>query len=153
VVVAFGARTAARQQPRPQPRPPEPLTESSEPDSIAPVANEHLDEPPLPDEKRAEVRSAQAAPTLPVEAPPGHSLQIRFRLAPQDELVSAFEAIKEVIHGHPGVTPVVLRLPVGNGREQRMQLRVGVAYDAELLSSLRRRVGDQLLEVTLLIDP
>ena len=35
----------------------------------------------------------------------------------------------------------VLHVPAGGGREQPMQLRSGVAYDAELLGEVERRVG------------
>jgi hypothetical protein len=40
---------------------------------------------------------------------------------------------------------VVLHVPAGGGREQPMQLRAGVAYDAELLSEVQRRVGGLVL--------
>jgi hypothetical protein len=120
---------------------------------VAAVAGEHADQPALPEEARAQVRAEELAPTLPVEASPGQALQIRFRAAPPDELVGAFEQLKALIQDHPGETTVVLRLPAGQNREQRMQLRTGVAYDAELLAALRRRIGDQLLDLTLTEGP
>ena len=51
------------------------------------------------------------------------------------------EALRALIHDHPGETPVLLRIPAGPGREQRMQLRLGVAYDAELSAAIKRRLG------------
>jgi DNA polymerase III subunit alpha len=148
---AGGGREPAPAPREPVPMPREPVSASHEPVPFPPDASpqSHMDEPPLPDELSAQARAAEQAPTLPVEAIPGQALEIRFRPAPQDEVVRAFEALKSVIHDHPGETAVVLRIPAGPGREQRMQLRIGVAYDAELLSALRRRVGEQLLELSL----
>jgi len=131
------------------PRPPVPRSEASEPVSVGAVVADH-DEAPLPDEARRELDAADHAPTLAVEALPGQALEIRFRAAPPDEIVRAFGALKALIHAHAGDTSVILRIPAGPGREQRMQLRVGVAYDAELLAALRREIGVQLLELRLI---
>jgi len=58
-----------------------------------------------------------------------------------ERVVEAFGVLKEVFAGRPGETPVVLHVPAGGGRSQPMQLRTGVAYDAELLAEVERRVG------------
>jgi hypothetical protein len=58
-----------------------------------------------------------------------------------ERVVEAFGVLRELFAGHPGDTPVVLHVPAGGGREQPMQLRAGVAYDAELLGEVERRVG------------
>jgi hypothetical protein len=42
---------------------------------------------------------------------------------------------------HPGDTAVVLHLPAAGGRSQQMQLRTRVAYDAELVATIQRRLG------------
>ncbi len=107
------------------------------------------DEPPLPDEAVGQLIAAQQAPTLPVEAPAGSALHVHFRPAGQDEVLAAFRALREVIHRHPGETPVVLHIPAGGGRNQRMELRVGVAYDAELLANIGRQVGPMAVELSL----
>ncbi|MCY7417042.1 MAG: hypothetical protein LH650_00845 [Chloroflexi bacterium] len=36
---------------------------------------------------------------------------------------------------------VVLHIPAAGGRQQEIQLRIGVAYDAELLADVQRRLG------------
>jgi len=35
----------------------------------------------------------------------------------------------------------VLHVPAGSAREQEMHLRLGVAYDAELMADVHRRLG------------
>jgi hypothetical protein len=87
------------------------------------------------------VAAAAASPTPPVEAAPGQVLHVRFRPVASDQVVAGFQSLKELIHERPGETGVVLHIPAGSGREQQMTLRVGVAYDAELLSEANRRLG------------
>ena len=58
-----------------------------------------------------------------------------------DQVVAGFQSLRELIHDRPGSTRVVLHIPAGSGREQEMTLRVGVAYDAELVSEATRRIG------------
>jgi DNA polymerase-3 subunit alpha len=132
-----------------RPMPPEPRSEPVPPASVAVIAPDGSDEPPLPDEARRDVALAEDAPTLATEAGAGQSLNVSFRQAAQEEIVRGLQALREIIHAHPGETPVVLRIPAGPGREQRMELRVGVAYDAELLGLIRRQVGDQLVSLEL----
>jgi len=37
----------------------------------------------------------------------------------------------------------------GGGRVQRMELRVGVAYDAELVALINRRLGERFVRINL----
>jgi hypothetical protein len=99
------------------------------------------DEPPWPDEAARQAARVAQAPTIPVEAGPSQALHVRFGSAPQEQLVQAFEILRDVLAERPGDTPVVLHIPAGGGREQQMQLRSGVAYDAELVGEIGRRVG------------
>ncbi|HET7677538.1 MAG TPA: DNA polymerase III subunit alpha [Candidatus Limnocylindrales bacterium] len=131
------------------PRPPEPRVEPAEPPSVAALEPDHEEEPSLPDEARRRVVAAEAAPTPAVEAQPGQALHVRFALAAQETLASAFQAIRELIHEHPGETPVVLHIPTRSGRDEPMELRLGVAYDAELLADVRRRLGEGLVTLEL----
>ena len=113
---------------------------------VAPVPD---DEAPLPDEAVSRLAEEAQSATQPVEAPPGRVLHVRFAPAAQEQIVSAFQALRELIHERPGETPVVLHIPAGPGRSQRMELRVGVAYDAELIAGISRRVGDSMVELSL----
>jgi hypothetical protein len=99
------------------------------------------DEPPWPEEAQRREAAAAAQPTAPLEATTGRTLHVRFGSAPMDRVIDAFGALRELFAGRPGETPVVLHVPAGSGREQPMQLRAGVAYDAELLGAIERRVG------------
>jgi DNA polymerase-3 subunit alpha len=99
------------------------------------------DEPPWPDEAQRREAAAATAPTAPLEAPAGRTLHVRFGSAPMERVVDAFGALRELFASRPGETPVVLHVPAGHGREQPMQLRGGVAYDADLLGDIERRVG------------
>ncbi len=107
------------------------------------------DEPALPDEAAARVAQEAQAATLPREAAPGMALHVHFARAAQEQIVIAFQALRSIIHERPGDTPVVLHIPAGPGRSQRMELRVGVAYDAELVAGISRRVGDAMVELSL----
>jgi len=107
------------------------------------------DEPPFPDEVMAAVVAAQNEPTAPVEAAPDQALHIQFARGAQEQVVQAFGALREIIHGRPGPTRVVLHVPTQDGRMQRMDLRVGVAYDAELLTMIERRLGPRSVELRL----
>jgi len=93
--------------------------------------------------------AATEQPTLPVEAAPDQSLHVHFARSGQEQVVQAFGALREIIHERPGNTRVVLHVPTADGRMQRMDLRVGVAYDTELLSMIERRVGHRAVELRL----
>ena len=99
------------------------------------------DDPPWPEEAQQRAAAAAERPTVPLEAGSGQTLHVRFGTAPMERVVEAFGALRELFAGRPGDTPVVLHVPAGGGREQPMQLRSGVAYDAELLGEVERRVG------------
>ncbi len=99
------------------------------------------DEPPMPDDIVASEMAVAEKPTLPATAPAGHALHVHFHAAAQDHVVEAFRALRAIIHERPGPTSVVLHVPTSDGRRQRMDLRVGVAYDAELLASIERKMG------------
>jgi DNA polymerase-3 subunit alpha len=105
------------------------------------------DEPPVPDEARSRI-VADATADTPTDAGPGTILHVRFAgNAPSDRVVRAMEAFKTVMRDRPGATRVVIHVPGPNGGE--MELRRGVAYDAEMLAEIRRRLGDGLVDVRL----
>jgi DNA polymerase-3 subunit alpha len=134
-------------------RPPMPRSEPVQPASVEAIAGGLDDEPALPDEARRRVALAEEAPTLAREAAAGRSLSIRFMPAASDEVTRGFQALREIIRAHPGETPVVLHIPAGPGREQRMELRSGVAYDAELIGSINRSLGERLVRLQLEDQP
>ena len=105
------------------------------------------DEPPLPDEATALVVEAAAAPTTQLEAAADQVLHVRFTLGSGTE--GAMETFRQVIRAHPGGTRVVLHVPGGRGGELPMELRLGVAYDAELLAEVGRRLGPGAVELRL----
>jgi hypothetical protein len=78
-------------------------------------------------------------------------LHVRFaRHAAPERLVGAMEAFKAVLRDRPGATRVVIHVPVPSGGEPLpMELRRGVAYDAELLAEVRRRLGEGVIELQL----
>jgi hypothetical protein len=60
------------------------------------------------------------------------------------------EAFKAVLRDRPGATRVVIHVPGPSGGEPLpMELRRGVAYDAELLAEVRRRLGDGMIDLRL----
>jgi hypothetical protein len=105
------------------------------------------DEPPVPDEARSRI-VADATAEAPTDAGPGTILHVRFAgNAPSDRVVGAMEAFKTVMRDRPGGTRVVIHVPGPGGGE--MELRRGVAYDAEMLAEVRRRLGDGMVELRL----
>jgi len=89
--------------------------------------------------------------TAPREAGPGGVLHVTFSPAGDTErLVTAMEEVRAVLRARPGGTRVVIHLPQGIGRPALpMELRGGVAYDAELPAEVRRRLGEGLVELEL----
>ena len=62
----------------------------------------------------------------------------------------AMEAFQQLIRARPGSTRVVIHVPTGRtGSELPMELRTGVAYDAELLAEVGRRLGTGAVELRL----
>jgi hypothetical protein len=137
----------------PRVAPGEPIATYAEPPDLASAALaagvEEPDEPPLPDEQRNIAAAAAQAPSEPIVASPGAVLNVRFaRGAAPDRVVSAMQAFKDVMRGRPGGTRVVVHVPAPGGSALPMELR-GVAYDAELLGEVRRRVGDGVIDISL----
>jgi hypothetical protein len=108
------------------------------------------DEPSLPDEARARI-VADATADAPVDAGPQTILHVRFAgTAAPDRVVGAMETFKAVLRDRPGGTRVIIHVPsTGGGAALPMELRRGVAYDAELLAEVRRRLGDGLIDLRL----
>ena len=131
--------------------PAEPMPTYAEPSGTAPTGDDAVDEPPLPEEIRDAVRKSSSAPTIPTEAPPSGVLHVRFnRTAATDRLVDAMEQVRSLFRSRPGGTPVVIHLPQGGGRDPLpMELRSGVAYDADLLAEVSRRLGAGIVEIRL----
>jgi hypothetical protein len=104
----------------------------------------------VPDEARARI-VADATDETPVDAGPNAVLHVNFAaMAPGDRVVTAMEAFKAVLRDRPGETRVVIHVPGPSGTPTLpMELRHGVAYDAELLAEIRRRLGDGLVEFRL----
>jgi hypothetical protein len=60
------------------------------------------------------------------------------------------ETFRTLLRERPGATRVVLHVPApSGGAALPMELSRRVAYDAELLSEVRRRLGDGLVELRL----
>jgi hypothetical protein len=108
------------------------------------------DEPSVPDEARARI-VADATSDAPVDAGPDTILHVRFAgSAAPERVVGAMQTFKAVLRDRPGGTRVVIHVPAsGGGAALPMELRRGVAYDAELLAEVRRRLGDGLVELRL----
>jgi DNA polymerase-3 subunit alpha len=130
--------------------PAEPISTYAEPEGLSTGAREESDEPALPDEARARAASESAAPTSQIESRPDQILHVRFGGATTDRLVVAMETFKTLLRERPGGTRVVLHLPAPTGGGSLpMELSRKVAYDAELLAEVRRRLGDGLVELRL----
>lgn len=133
---------------------PEPVSGSLEPAGLEAAAADR-EEPPLPDEARAAALGAAAAPTVPREAGPDTRLHVRFAAGiPADDLQAAMAEVRDVLRSRPGATRVTIHLPQGPGRPALpMELRAGVAYDAELAAEVSRRLRPGLVELALAVDP
>jgi hypothetical protein len=139
--------------PGPAPLPPEPVPTYAEPPGLSSVAGpggaEPAEGPPLPDEARSVAAAAAQAPSRPLEAGPGAVLNVRFaREAGTDRVVSAMQAFRTLLRERPGATRVVVHVPAPGGSALPMELR-GVAYDAELVAEVRRRVGEGVIDLQL----
>jgi hypothetical protein len=105
------------------------------------------DEPSVPDEARARI-VADASADAPVDAGPDTVLHVRFAGGlPPDRVIGAMQAFRTVLRDRPGATPVIIHIPGPEGGP--MPLQRGVAYDAELLAEIRRRLGDGLVDLRL----
>jgi hypothetical protein len=134
----------------PRIQPAEPVPTYLEPPGTIAVTDEIDDEPPVPDEARARIVSDVAA-DAPVDAGPQAVLHVSFEDgAGPDRLVRAMETVKLLLRDRPGGTRVVIHVPTpGGGGPLPMELRWGVAYDAELLAEVRRQLGEGLVELKL----
>ncbi|MGZ6315281.1 MAG: helix-hairpin-helix domain-containing protein, partial [Candidatus Limnocylindrales bacterium] len=146
VAPAPAALTAAS---GPEHMPAEPLSSVPAPADLESLAPDR-EEPPLPDDERAVAARASAAPTVPVEAPDSGILNVRFtRGADTGRIVVALEELRAMLRTRPGATRVVFHLPQPDGATLPMELRGGVAYDAELLAEAGRRLGEGLVRLDL----
>ena len=73
---------------------------------------------------------------------------MRFGTAPAAQVVEAFKVITELVRERPGDTEVVVHVPAPGGRPQPMPLPRRVAYDADLLAEIRRRLGDAFVQLS-----
>ena len=113
------------------------------------VEHDH-DEPSVPDEARARIVEDVASDDA-VDAGPASVLHVRFeRAAAPDRLVRAMETVKQLLRDRPGATRVVIHVPTpSGGAALPMELRWGVAYDAELLAEVRRTLGEGVVDLRL----
>jgi len=127
-----------------------PVATDTEPEDFA-AMDSGSEESPLPDEARSRTVAAAGAPTPPVEAGPGAMLHVRFwGGASPDAVVVAMEVVRTALRDRPGGTRVVIHVPQGSGQPALpMELRTGVAYDAELRAELSRRLGDGVVDLSL----
>jgi len=111
---------------------------------------EHDVEPALPDEARSAAAAAASAETDPIEAGPvGSVLNIHFARAPRDVVSAAMEAIHALTRERPGETRVIVHLPMAGSETYEMPLSRRVAYDAELLAEVQRRLGIGTVDIRL----
>ncbi|HTG42376.1 MAG TPA: hypothetical protein VK697_12270, partial [Methylomirabilota bacterium] len=137
--------------PLPSIAPGEPIPTYSEPGGFEGLDRDRDVEPALPDEARDRAAGEAAAVTPPLDPSPGAILHVRFAGgAGTDRVVGAMEAFRGLLVERPGATRVVLHVPAPSGGSSLpMELRRGVAYDAELLAEVRRRLGEGLVELSL----
>ena len=84
-----------------------------------------------------------------MEAALGAVLNVHFaREAGTDRVLAAMQAFKAVLRERPGATRVVVHVPAPGGHALPMELR-GVAYDSELYAEVRRRVGEDVIDLRL----
>ena len=130
-------------------QPAEPLSSDPAPADLA-AQDVERDEPPLPDEAREVAVRSTAAPTVPSEATGTDVLNVRFaRGADPGRIVLAMEELRALLKVRPGDTRVVFHLPQSGGATLPMEIRVGVAYDPELVAEARRRLGEGLVSLEL----
>jgi hypothetical protein len=129
--------------------PGEPLSSAPAPADLASLAPDR-EEPPLPEEERAVAARASVAPTVPLEAPDSGILNVRFtRGADTGRIVVAMEELRAMLKERPGATRVVFHIPQQGGGTLPLEVRGGVAYDAELMSEAQRRLGEGLVRLDL----
>jgi hypothetical protein len=133
--------------------PPDPLPGSSEPADLEAAAPDY-EAPPLPEEERERAVASAAEPTAPVEAGPTGRLHVRFGagIAPE-VLQAAMATVRDLLRSRPGATRVTVHLPQGQGRPALpMELRAGVAYDADLVAEVSRRLRPDICTLDLELE-
>ncbi|HSW42358.1 MAG TPA: OB-fold nucleic acid binding domain-containing protein, partial [Patescibacteria group bacterium] len=146
--------TSTGQPPGPSFPAPVPISGSREPADLEAMSPDR-EEPPVPDEARAAALGVASAPTAPREAGPDGCLLVSFAAGlPAEDLQAAMAEVRDVLRSRPGATRVMIHLPQGPGRPSLpMELRAGVAYDAELTAEISRRLRPGLVELGLAADP
>ncbi len=130
--------------------PPTPVPTYLETAGLAGMDPDRDEDPAVPDEARRRI-VADATSATPTDAGPNSVLHVRFAgSAGSDRVVGAMEAFKSLLRDRPGATRVVIHVPSpSSGEALPMELRLGVAYDAELLAEVRRRLGEGLVDLRL----
>ncbi|MBF8290175.1 MAG: polymerase subunit alpha, partial [Chloroflexi bacterium] len=119
------------------------------PSSVHSTDPEWDDEPSLPDEARGRAAQAATATTEPLETSrPDRALHVRFGGAPADQLIRAMETFRQVIRERPGETRVVVHVAGPGGAALPMELKQAVAYDADLLAEIQRRLGEGVAHIS-----
>ena len=86
--------------------------------------------------------------TSPLDVGNGRVLHVRFIGALDDRLREAMQAFREIIGQRPGETRVLVYIDVAGKDGLPIPLRP-VAYDAELLAEIRRRLGEGVVQLDL----
>jgi DNA polymerase-3 subunit alpha len=120
------------------------------PASASPTAANADVEPALPDEIRSRVAAEAESPTAALDGSgPGAVLHVRFGGAPAARLILAMEAFRQLVRERPGETAVIVHVPAPGGSALPMELRSRVAYDADLLAEVQRRLGEGIVDLRL----
>jgi DNA polymerase-3 subunit alpha len=144
------ATTAAAVPPTPLPpiAPAEPIPTYQEPGATSAGEPDDHEEPALPDEARAREAALATASTSPTDVGNGRVLKVRFLGVLDDRLREAMSTFVELIRTRPGETRVLVYLDVAGGAGLPITLKP-VAYDAEFLAEVNRRLGDGVVELSL----
>ena len=59
------------------------------------------------------------------------------------------ETFRQLVRERPGETRVVVHIPAPGGSALPMELKQAVAYDADLLAEVQRRLGTGIASATL----
>ncbi|HXI46843.1 MAG TPA: DNA polymerase III subunit alpha [Candidatus Acidoferrales bacterium] len=129
--------------------PAQPLPTYQEPPGAAPALTDDAEEPALPDEARQRVAVESRAATVPVESGRASVLHVTFRAGPAGQLVEAMQAFRQLLRERPGDTGVIVHVPGPGGASLPMPLSTTVAYDADLVAEIARRLGDGTAQVQL----
>jgi hypothetical protein len=142
--------SAATVPPPPLPpiTPAEPIPTYQEPSATSAGEPDDHEEPALPDEARAREAALATASTSPTDVGNGRVLKVRFLGVLDDRLREAMGTFVELIRARPGETRVLVYLDVAGGAGLPITLKP-VAYDAEFLAEVNRRLGDGVVELSL----